>query len=90
FSTGNGSSDFRLPDLRGEFIRGWDDVGSIDANRTIGSWQDSQNRSHTHGGTASSVDNHTHGAATSTTGTHAHALNDSGHHHQYSTRSGVA
>ncbi|MDN7719044.1 phage tail protein [Burkholderia gladioli] len=90
FSTGNGSSDFRLPDLRGEFIRGWDDVGSIDANRTIGSWQDSQNRSHTHGGTASSVDNHTHGAATSSTGTHAHALNDSGHHHQYSTRSGVA
>ncbi|MDA0572785.1 phage tail protein [Burkholderia gladioli] len=90
FSTGNGSSDFRLPDLRGEFIRGWDDVGSIDANRTIGSWQDSQNRSHTHGGATSSVDNHTHGATTNITGAHAHILNDGGHHHQYSTRGGMA
>ncbi|SLM61280.1 MULTISPECIES: phage tail protein [Dickeya] len=30
-----------LPDLRGEFIRGWDDGRGVDAGRTIGSWQES-------------------------------------------------
>lgn len=30
---------FRLPDLRGEFIRGWDNGRGVDAGRTFGSWQ---------------------------------------------------
>lgn len=30
---------FRLPDSRGEFLRGWDHGRGIDSNRTIGSWQ---------------------------------------------------
>lgn len=29
----------RLPDLRGEFIRGWDDARGVDANRVMLSWQ---------------------------------------------------
>ncbi len=39
---------FNLPDLRGEFIRGLDKGRGIDANRTIGSNQSSQNLAHTH------------------------------------------
>ncbi|MEN3260719.1 phage tail protein [Sodalis endosymbiont of Spalangia cameroni] len=31
-----------LPDLRGEFIRGWDDGRSVDAGRGILSWQEGQ------------------------------------------------
>lgn len=37
-----------LSDLRGEFIRGLDDVRGVDAGRTIGSWQDSDNKAHGH------------------------------------------
>ncbi|HCJ6358258.1 TPA: tail fiber protein, partial [Escherichia coli] len=28
-----------LPDLRGEFIRGWDDGRGVDSSRTLLSWQ---------------------------------------------------
>ncbi|KUJ04957.1 hypothetical protein AR275_20270 [Stenotrophomonas maltophilia] len=38
FGTSNGST-FRLPDLRGEFIRSWDDGRGVDAGRAIGSAQ---------------------------------------------------
>ncbi|WP_275365530.1 phage tail protein [Xenorhabdus bovienii] len=30
----------RLPDLRGEFIRGWDNEGKVDPNRQVLSWQE--------------------------------------------------
>lgn len=49
FSTGDGSTTFRLPDLRGEFIRGWDNGRGVDAGRVIGSWQADMFKSHTHG-----------------------------------------
>ncbi len=39
FSTGDGSTTFRLPDLRGEFRRGWDDGRGLDTSRTLGSVQ---------------------------------------------------
>lgn len=39
YGTGNGSSTFNLPDLRGEFVRGWDDGRGADAGRSLGSWQ---------------------------------------------------
>lgn len=48
FGNGNGTTTFNLPDLRGEFIRGWDDGRGVDRGRQLGSWQDSVNRSHTH------------------------------------------
>ena len=39
YGAGNGSTTFNLPDLRGEFIRGWDDGRGIDSGRVLGSGQ---------------------------------------------------
>lgn len=39
FGLGDGSTTFNLPDLRGEFLRGWDDGRSVDAGRVFGSAQ---------------------------------------------------
>ena len=39
YGVGDGSTTFNLPDLRGEFIRGWDDARGIDASRAFGSAQ---------------------------------------------------
>jgi microcystin-dependent protein len=30
---------FKIPDLRGEFVRGWDDGRGVDSGRVFGSWQ---------------------------------------------------
>jgi len=49
FGAGDGSSTFNLPDLRGEFIRGWDDGRGVDSGRTFGLFQDHQLQSHNHG-----------------------------------------
>ncbi|HED3076192.1 TPA: phage tail protein [Citrobacter amalonaticus] len=38
----------KVPDLRGEFIRGWDDGRGVDSGRTLNSWQDSDNKTHAH------------------------------------------
>lgn len=37
---GNGSTTFNLPDMRGEFVRGWDHGRGVDVGRTLGSHQD--------------------------------------------------
>ena len=39
YGTGDGSTTFALPDLRGEFIRGFDDGRGVDSGRTFGSAQ---------------------------------------------------
>ena len=39
YGAGDGRSTFNLPDLRGEFIRGWDDGRGIDRGRALGSAQ---------------------------------------------------
>ncbi|PIT49142.1 hypothetical protein BHC46_02575 [Snodgrassella alvi] len=39
FGAGDGENTFNLPDLRGEFLRGWDDGRGIDSGRTFGKWQ---------------------------------------------------
>ena len=36
FGVGNGSTTFNLPDLRGEFVRGWDDGRGVDSGRALG------------------------------------------------------
>ncbi|WP_186172644.1 phage tail protein [Burkholderia gladioli] len=72
FSTGDGSTTFRLPELRGETIRAWDDSRGVDANRAIGSWQDSLNRSHAHSASADTVGDHVHSAWTDSQGWHGH------------------
>ena len=45
---GDGSTTFNIPDLRGYFVRGWADTGSIDAGRVLGSTQTDQFQTHTH------------------------------------------
>lgn len=39
YTYGGSGSVFRLPDLRGEFIRGWDNGRGVDVNRALGSFQ---------------------------------------------------
>lgn len=39
FGAGNGSTTFNLPDLRGEFVRGWDNSRGVDSGRVFGSAQ---------------------------------------------------
>ena len=48
YGTGNGSSTFNLPDLRGEFIRGFDNGRGADSGRSIASSQSASNASHNH------------------------------------------
>lgn len=48
YGTGDGSTTFNLPELRGEFIRVWDDGRGIDSGRALGSTQAQQLISHTH------------------------------------------
>jgi len=48
YGSGNGSTTFKLPDLRGEFIRGADLGRGVDTGRTIGSWQAQQIAKHKH------------------------------------------
>jgi microcystin-dependent protein len=53
YGTGNGSSTFNLPDLRGEFVRGFDNGKGTDSGRSIASSQSAQNASHNHSISAS-------------------------------------
>lgn len=52
---GDGSSTFNVPDLRGEFVRGWDDSRGVDSGRNFGSSQSDQNAQHNHSATATST-----------------------------------
>ena len=54
YGSGNGSSTFNLPDLRGEFVRGVDRGRGVDSGRNIATSQGSQNASHNHSASASS------------------------------------
>ncbi|AXE37011.1 hypothetical protein DK843_13195 [Chromobacterium phragmitis] len=49
YGPGDGSTTFNLPDLRGEFVRGWDDGRTVDNGRGFGTNQTSQNLWHDHG-----------------------------------------
>ena len=49
FGAGNGSTTFNLPDLRGEFPRGWDDGRGADSGRAFGAAQAHEVVSHSHG-----------------------------------------
>jgi len=48
YGAGDGSTTFNLPDLRGEFVRGWDDGRGIDSGRVFGSTQDDAFQGHFH------------------------------------------
>ena len=49
YGFGDGRSTFNLPDLRGEFIRGWDDGRGVDPGRGFGFGQAHALQSHQHG-----------------------------------------
>ena len=65
YGAGNGSTTFNLPDLRGEFVRGFDNGRGVDSGRSIASNQTAQNQSHSHGANANATSN----------------VNDPGHKH---------
>ena len=48
YGAGNGTTTFNLPDLRGEFIRGYDHGRGVDAGRPIGGTQAAANHAHFH------------------------------------------
>lgn len=48
FGSGDGSTTFGVPDLRGEFIRGWDDGRGVDSQNTFGRWQGDDFKAHAH------------------------------------------
>lgn len=72
FGAGNGSTTFNLPDLRGEFIRVWDDGRGVDPSRSFGSFQSDEFRSHNHGimnlGTSGSTSGITDGSFATSSG----------------------
>lgn len=55
FGAGDGSTTFNLPDLRGEFVRGYDDGRGIDSGRVFGSAQADAFQGHWHGINVSST-----------------------------------
>ena len=62
YGSGNGSSTFNIPDLRGEFIRGFDNGKGTDSGRSIASSQSDQNKQHNHSASGS-VGDHRHAYA---------------------------
>lgn len=86
FSVGDGTTTFRLPDLRGVFVRGLDLGRGLDTGRVWGDYQDQANAPHNHGVNdpthAHSVydPSHAHGVADPG---HTHGVNDPGHVHSY-------
>ncbi len=85
FGNGDGFTTFNLPDLRGDFLRAWDDGRGVDGGRELGSLQMGGIQSHAHdatsapagghvhNGTATAAGQHTHSATTGTAGEHTHS-----------------
>lgn len=71
-SAGNGT--FRLPDLRGEFVRGWDDGRGVDSGRTLGSFQSESFKSHSHSASSSTSGIHSHLGSANSSGSHSHSF----------------
>jgi microcystin-dependent protein len=55
---GNGTTTFNVPDLRGEFVRGWDNGRAVDAGRALMSTQATNMAAHVHlNGISNTLDN---------------------------------
>jgi len=72
YGAGDGSTTFRLPDLRGEFVRGHDDGRGVDTGRVFGSTQGQDVQPHNHLASSSSTASTTVNSA----GSHAHTSYD--------------
>ncbi|WP_374075464.1 tail fiber protein [Bdellovibrio bacteriovorus] len=48
YGAGDGSTTFNVPELRGEFIRGWDDGRGLDSGRAMASTQTQDIQAHSH------------------------------------------
>lgn len=77
FSSGDGSTTFRLPQYGGYILRTLDNGNGIDPSRTIGTVQAGANQIHNH--TASTTVSSS--ASTSISGTASTTINDPGHLH---------
>lgn len=55
FGSGDGSTTFNLPDMRGYFPRGWADNGSVDSGRAFGSTQTDAFQGHKHSSDGSAL-----------------------------------
>lgn len=67
FGVGDGTTTFNLPDLRGEFVRGWNNQPStgLDPARVFGSLQTDIIKNHTHPASTTASDaGHNHGYVT--------------------------
>ena len=85
FGSGDGSTTFNVPDLRGEFIRGWDKNRGVDNGRVFGSQQSDELKSHSHNinttnSAASANDNADpiRGSITGGVAASAHSINSTG------------
>lgn len=65
FGAGDGFNTFNVPDLRGEFLRSWDDRRGVDVGRSLGSAQDDDNKAHAHGASSKDAGEHNHSQTTS-------------------------
>ncbi|WPP47700.1 phage tail protein [Pseudomonas sp. AN-1] len=72
FGTGDGFTTFNLPDLRGEFVRGWDDGRGVDGGRELGAVQSGAIQSHTHAGSSADAGSHAHSGSAQQGGAHSH------------------
>jgi len=60
YGSGDGSTTFELPDLRGEFVRGWDHGKGTDSGRDIGTNQSEDTKAHNHTASSNSTGSHSH------------------------------
>lgn len=75
FSSGDGSTTFRLPDIRSHFLRPADKSRGVDIGRVLWSVQQSMVGAHGHG-----ISDPSHAHSTYDPG-HSHGVNDPGHGH---------
>lgn len=78
YGAGDGFTTFNLPDLRGEFVRGWDDGRGVDGGRAFGSAQAGAIQSHAHTGSSASAGAHNHSGSAVAGGSHNHSASTGG------------
>jgi microcystin-dependent protein len=61
YGAGDGSTTFNVPDLRGEFIRGWDDGRGVDSGRSFGTAQGQATKAPNNPWTTDTQGGHNHG-----------------------------